>query len=718
MSLTLRNIAILAGQAAAAEAGITFDAASNSGCQIADASYSWSHTVSASLSNRVLLVAISIMSLTSVASVTYAGQALTFEDSAQSATVRTEWWLLTNPPTGANTVAVTLSAGVDSAAGAVSFGNVSQANPIDGEAGASGSGNPATVDLTTETDGAWVLDVVATPDTAITVGAGQTQRWNLSCTLGTGASSTEGPQSPAGTVTMSWTDVAALNSWAISAIALRPSTGTGPVINVLTLSDTPPMSDEYVKQQQMGQQDDNPVQEAFVKAVGKIIDEDAAALDAIASLVIRQLVSSDDAAIEDAISKVLHALRTDDAFVSDDFAKAQQAGHEDAQASDDALAKILHALREESQDASDETLAHVVRMLLASEQIDIEDIIAKVIAAVKADDAALDDDIVKHQSAVYGEDQSADDALVKAIAKMLADDSSVSDLISGAIHKTLGDDFDAPDEFSKHLNKTVADTQDVLDEITAAIAARLVQLLLDDAAEVSDETLKQIVKTLGDDAGPSDDLFKLLAKALADTQEVSDDVTATIVGRVVSLLLDDTAEASDDALKQLRKILAEDADLLDDVLTVVIGLVVLTINDAASVADEVLKTVHSLIDDATLATTDAGAVQRIVQTLLTERQDVTDEFLKTASFVFGDEQAAAEALVKAVMKVIADGPLEFTETVVAEIVEAVVAGFIQTMLSGVNDPQGKESGIARSPRLTSAVRDIMQIASDIKGTRK
>jgi len=207
--------------------GIQFDAASNSGYQTAQSTYSWSHTCTGS--NRYLTVGVSMLSVggSSVSSITYNGVALSLIKAQASAVgaVRAELWGLVAPATGSNTIAVTLSASLDSAAGAVSYTGVEQTTPY--EAGNSATATnvgaaDATVDVTTIADNDWGIDNVATDDTAITVGAGQTERNNVTGALGSGAMSTEGPKTPAGTVTMGWTNVDALKTWAIVAAGLRP----------------------------------------------------------------------------------------------------------------------------------------------------------------------------------------------------------------------------------------------------------------------------------------------------------------------------------------------------------------------------------------------------------------------------------------------------------------------------------------------------------------
>lgn len=207
--------------------GIQFDAASNSAYQTAQSTYSWSYTCTGT--NRYLTVGISMLSVggSSVSSITYNGVNLSLikAQASVSGAVRAELWGLVAPASGSNTIVVTLSAALDSIGGAVSFTGVHQTSPTEGAASATATNvgaADATVDVVTVANKDVCVDVVATSDTAITVGAGQTSRNNVTGTLGSGAMSTEGPKTPAGTVTMSWTNVDAATTWSIASVALRP----------------------------------------------------------------------------------------------------------------------------------------------------------------------------------------------------------------------------------------------------------------------------------------------------------------------------------------------------------------------------------------------------------------------------------------------------------------------------------------------------------------
>ena len=207
---------------------IAYDAASNSGYQTAS-TYSWA-THRTTGSNLLLLVGVSMLSVagSSVSSITYDGNALSLVRVRTSATgtIRVEIWKLVAPATGVKTIAVTLSAALDSIASASTFTGVDQTTPTEADNDNSATNGidaaDATVDVTTIADNDWVFDCVATDDTAITVGAGQTSRTNVTGTLGSGATSTEGPKTPAGVVTMSWTDIAALQTWTTVGVAVRP----------------------------------------------------------------------------------------------------------------------------------------------------------------------------------------------------------------------------------------------------------------------------------------------------------------------------------------------------------------------------------------------------------------------------------------------------------------------------------------------------------------
>lgn len=212
-------------QGSAGPGVVTFDSASSDSVQAS--SLSWSHTIGAGGSNRFLLVGISIRDSNppdTVSSATFAGQNLTFIGrKSYNRDASIEMWYLLNPPTGTNTVTVTLTGTADLVGGATSWTGVNQASPLGTFASAGGGFNTTPSVEVSSTAGEVVVDVATRPDSCVgnnTVGPGQTQRWNRCQTPGDtrGLGSSE---SGASTVTMSWTIGSEV--WAIGAVPIKPT---------------------------------------------------------------------------------------------------------------------------------------------------------------------------------------------------------------------------------------------------------------------------------------------------------------------------------------------------------------------------------------------------------------------------------------------------------------------------------------------------------------
>jgi hypothetical protein len=135
-------------------------------------------------------------------------------------------WYLVNPTAGSNTVATTFNNLPNfQAASAISFTGVHQTTPIRTASTASGTSSAPSVSPTSALNDL-VLDCLGvvdneTFDVVITVGSGQTQRWNHSreSVVFTGGSTEPGAAS---TTTMSWT-VNQSEQWAFVAGAIRES---------------------------------------------------------------------------------------------------------------------------------------------------------------------------------------------------------------------------------------------------------------------------------------------------------------------------------------------------------------------------------------------------------------------------------------------------------------------------------------------------------------
>ncbi|MFQ5918475.1 MAG: hypothetical protein ACE5I4_00345, partial [Thermoplasmata archaeon] len=168
--------------------------------------------------------------------VTYNGvglmQLINYSEAGDNAHV--EMWYLVAPATGTNSVVITHSGANDVVGGATSWTGVDQSTPFGPTATADGTASPATVDVTSASNEV-VLDVVAVRNAAtMTVGAGQTQRWNLGVGVMDGGGSSE---AGAATVAMSWT-LTGTFEWAIGGASLRPV--AGPSCDSITVTTSDP----------------------------------------------------------------------------------------------------------------------------------------------------------------------------------------------------------------------------------------------------------------------------------------------------------------------------------------------------------------------------------------------------------------------------------------------------------------------------------------------
>ncbi len=201
--------------------GIYWDAASNSGYKASFSTYNWNHTTTGT--NRGLVVNVSLFLTGSVTSVTYNSVNLEFIRQDTIGVYRNEMWVLYNPTVGTNSIVVTLNTSLTSIAGADSYTGV-DTDMVEANTGTTGSGvSTPSLNLTTVSDQAWVVDGLTTSNASMSVSGGQTQRNNQTGALGTGAVGDKGPITPQGSTTMSWSAVTLTDSWALGALALNPA---------------------------------------------------------------------------------------------------------------------------------------------------------------------------------------------------------------------------------------------------------------------------------------------------------------------------------------------------------------------------------------------------------------------------------------------------------------------------------------------------------------
>lgn len=204
---------------------LAFDAASSGIEDAIDLTLTISHTCSGV--DRILIVGVGIDKTTdSITGITYAGVALTRIRAASTTNTTSSLWYLLNPTSGTNNIIVTSSSLQNFTAGGLSLTGARQFNQINASNGATGDGGgtpqTATVSVTSTLSNCWVVDCVfGNGIAAITVGAGQIERYNATNPGGQGAGSTEVAASP-GSTEMSWTSNV-LNQWAITAAVIIPS---------------------------------------------------------------------------------------------------------------------------------------------------------------------------------------------------------------------------------------------------------------------------------------------------------------------------------------------------------------------------------------------------------------------------------------------------------------------------------------------------------------
>lgn len=209
---------------------IAFDSASNSGAQTTATTYNWTHTCTGSSLILVVSIGQRTTAGNTVSGVTFNTVALTQAVGHNNGSRRGDIWYLLNPATGAHSIAVTLSAApTTSMAAAVSLTGVDQVTGLDATNTAGTTSATPTVAVTTVADNCWVVDcpeggIAGT--TSLTASGSQANSTAINQTNGFfGGISTQGPKTPAGAVTMTWTFAGGTPStcvWAMVGASFKP----------------------------------------------------------------------------------------------------------------------------------------------------------------------------------------------------------------------------------------------------------------------------------------------------------------------------------------------------------------------------------------------------------------------------------------------------------------------------------------------------------------
>ena len=197
---------------------------------------SFSHTTTATGTNRLLIVGVSVnitnAPTTALTAVSYNGAALTFAGAHNDAgkTRRVEMWYLLAPASGANAVVVTINVpaavNVGVVAGATTFTGVDQTVPLGSFVSADGAAGANTqLDAPSVVNG-MILDTLATDGTqTVTVSAPQVQAWNVQQGNNTnpGVNGTASTRTGAPSVPISET-FSGTSNWSLGAVSINPTT--------------------------------------------------------------------------------------------------------------------------------------------------------------------------------------------------------------------------------------------------------------------------------------------------------------------------------------------------------------------------------------------------------------------------------------------------------------------------------------------------------------
>jgi len=193
---------------------------------------SFSHTIGSG-DNRLLVVEVAFEDDNSgitVNDVTYNSQSLTEIDSASiessGYTAQTSLWYMLNPPTGAHTVTVDVSATPyrDVLVAASSYENINQATGLVDSCTAGVTSNPISCSVTTSVDNSWVMSVVENGNLGDYTYSAGTKRWELdgSASSSTGAGGDD-IDTTAGSHSVSWSHSNNLRQSMVAA-AFAPAT--------------------------------------------------------------------------------------------------------------------------------------------------------------------------------------------------------------------------------------------------------------------------------------------------------------------------------------------------------------------------------------------------------------------------------------------------------------------------------------------------------------
>lgn len=216
--------------AAPAWGAVSFDAQTATAVQGASGT-SHAHTVGGGCTNTIVVVTVAsfVSGGTTVNALTIGGNSATQIGGTTDESRRLEVWYRKGVSTGSNTVAVTMNATADLInTSARSYCGVDQVTPLGTPTVTYDPGNGQPSISVSGASGDMIIDsIVSRIDGALTltVGGGQTQRYNANDDAGVVYIVGESDETAVGaSTTMSWTQTGGADTWSMVGVALKPST--------------------------------------------------------------------------------------------------------------------------------------------------------------------------------------------------------------------------------------------------------------------------------------------------------------------------------------------------------------------------------------------------------------------------------------------------------------------------------------------------------------
>lgn len=178
-----------------------------------------------------------------IAGITVGGQVATFKGGLSYSSSRHEKWFLVNPPSGVQSIVITVTGSVASTSvttsGAKSYTGSDTSTPLGSFFSNSGTGTASTVTVTDSATNDLVDDSIATGSGGEAVSGSNTQRWKLDTNTNTSGNNGAGSTTPGatGNVIPTWTFTS--DSWGAVAVNIKAAAASSSNVGSITQSFHP-----------------------------------------------------------------------------------------------------------------------------------------------------------------------------------------------------------------------------------------------------------------------------------------------------------------------------------------------------------------------------------------------------------------------------------------------------------------------------------------------